>query len=174
MALIALLSAGNVWAQDEDASKGMGQNVGWEAGALIGNLLPNQIGGVTEITGLGGMRVGYRVGTSSFAEATMLMGNGHGVEWKNVSVSYRMDIPVENFVGLAYVGPDITYYKGANSSSNRIIFGGHVGGGIQTSLGGLTWLRGDMKFGLSPGTSMFIGLSLIFRFAGDSSGGDAP
>lgn len=173
LAFAVALNVGAAWAQDDDSKDvgGGGQNVGWETGLLIGNLLPNQIGGVTEITGMGGFRAGYRLGPTSFGESTFISGNGHGVEWKNLSASIRMDIPVENFVGIAYVGPDMTYYKNANSSSNRMIFGGHVGGGIQVRMGGTAWLRADMKFGLSPGTSMFIGLGLNFRFPGGGGSG---
>ncbi|MGE0762745.1 MAG: hypothetical protein AB7N80_05655 [Bdellovibrionales bacterium] len=153
------------------AGAGSAPKVGYEAGFFLGNLLPNQIGGVTEITGLGGVRGGYRFGQTSFLESTFMAGNGHGVEWKNVSASIRMDIPVENLVALAYVGPDITYYKGASSSSNRVIFGGHVGGGIQSALGGITWFRADMKFGLSPGTSLYFGMGLVFRIPDGGGGG---
>lgn len=148
-----------------------GSNVGIEAGFFLGNLLPNQVAGVTEITGVGGVRGGYRMGKTSFAEGALAMGNGYGAEWKNVSVSLRMDIPVETLVGFVYGGPDIYYYKGATSSSNRMIFGGHVGGGIQALISGDVWFRADMKFGMSPGTSLLINAGFVFRMPGDKAGG---
>lgn len=148
-----------------------GKNVGTEMGFHIGNLLPNQISGVTEITGLGGVRGGYKIGNMIFAESSIAMGNGDGVEWKNLDLGIRMDIPVENLVGMAYIGPDITYYKPSNSGSTKIIFGAHAGGGVQTKLGETIWFRGDMKFGISPGTSLYISFGFVFRFAGGSGGG---
>lgn len=153
-----------LWAQEP--RPGSGASVGWEFGAFGGNLLPNQIRGVTEITGLGGFRLGMGIGDGSFAETTFMSGNGNGVEWKNFGMGLRMDIPVENLVGTAYAGPDITYYKGSTSSDTRLIFGGHVGGGILAQMGSLSWFRADMKFGLSPGTSLFFGVGLVLRFPG--------
>jgi hypothetical protein len=161
-----------VWSQEEAAGNAdlTGQNVGWEGGFFLGNLLPNQIAGLTEITGMGGVRGGYRWGPTTFFESAFTTGNGDGAEWKNLSGSIRMDIPVENLVGLVYLGPDITYYKGVGRS-NQMIFGGHVGGGIQVAIGGATWFRMDMKLGLSPGTSLFISAGIVFRMA--SGGGGA-
>src|SRR5690606_17894066 len=110
------------------------------------------------------------MGAGTFAEGTLMMGNGHGVEWKNFWISARMDMPVENLVAIASIGPGVTYYKPANSGSTKIIFGGHVGGGIQTQLGGATWFRADMKLGFSPGTSLYFGAGIVFRMA-DGGGG---
>lgn len=156
---------------EESKKAEAGADVGYEAGFLLGNLLPNQVSGVTEITGVGGIRGGYRIGKSGFAESTIVMGNGYGAEWKNVAVSMRMDIPVETLVGFVYGGPDIYYYKGAGSSSNRMIFGGHVGGGVQALVGGDVWFRADMKFGMSPGTSLMINAGFVFRLPADKAGG---
>lgn len=163
-------------AAQEDDERGkdlIGANVGTEFGVFIGNLLPNQISGVTEITGLGGFRAGYKMGHLSFAEAAFTTGNGNGVEWKNVEMSIRMDIPVENLVGIAYIGPDVTYYKPAGSDSEKIVFGAHAGGGVQTLVGRTTWFRFDMKFGVSPGTSLYIGVGFVFRLPGGGGTGAA-
>ncbi len=134
----------------------------FEFGAHIGNLLPNQISGLSEITGLGGVRVGARIAPLSYFETGLIMGNGNGSEWKNLHVDLRMDIPVENLVALAYVGADAIYYKSLNSGT-RLIFGGHAGGGMQTQLSGNVWGRADMKFGFSPGTSLYVGFGLEVR-----------
>lgn len=135
----------------------------YEVGFHLGNLLPNQINGVREIIGLGGLRGGYRIGEISFAEFGVTMGNGEGVQWKNLNIDYRFDIPVEGLLAFAYVGGDTTYYKGVGQGT-RLIFGGHAGGGFKANLGGNTWFRADMKFGFSPGTSLYIGAGLEFRF----------
>jgi hypothetical protein len=134
----------------------------YEFGFHLGNLLPNQIAGVTEIIGLGGLRAGARIAPLTYAEAGVIMGNGSGVSWKNGHIDVRMDIPVENLVALAYVGADTVYYQGVNGKA-RLLFGGHAGGGVQTQLTGAVWLRGDMKFSFSPGTSLYVGFGLVFR-----------
>ena len=164
--------SGIVLAQEPEEGKKdfSGANVGTEFGLFVGNLLPNQIGGVTEIQGMGGIRAGLKTGHLTFAEAAFTTGNGNGVEWKNMELSIRMDIPVENLVGSVYIGPDVNYYKPAGSDSTKVIFGGHVGGAVQSMLGRTTWFRFDMKFGISPGTSMYIGVGFVFRFPGGGGG----
>jgi hypothetical protein len=157
--------------EDERTKDLTGQNVGYEVGVHVGNLLPNQISGVTEITGLGGARIGYKVGQLTFIEGGATMGNSNGVEWKNVDLSLRMDIPVEHLVGMAYIGPDVNYYKASTSEKSKLIFGAHAGGGMQTKLGRFTWFRADMKFGVSPGTSLYIGFGFVFRMPGAGAGG---
>lgn len=151
-------------AQEEkgDASS---DNVRYEAGFQLGNLLPNKIDGATEILGLGGVRVGARISPLTFAEGGVIAGNGGGVEWKNAHIDIRMDMPVENLIGIAYIGGDTVYYKGANGKKHTI-FGGHAGGGLQMHLGGEVWFRSDMKFGFSPGTSLYIGFGIVFRMGG--------
>lgn len=178
--LMSLMASGLAFAQAEDEAVledlkqiQLSNKVGFEAGFLLGNLLPNQVPGVREITGVGGLRVGMKMGKSGFAEATTVMGNGSGAEWKNLFLSYRVDIPVETLVGFAYVGPDVSYFKGANSNSTKMIFGGHVGGGIQSHIGGDIWFRAEMKFGVSPGTSLMINAGFVFRMPSDGGGGGA-
>ncbi len=153
---------------DEGASKATGSDAPYEMGFHLGSLLPNQIDGVSEIMGLGGFRGGYRFAPESYVEGGMIMGNGEGVEWKNIHMDVRMDIPVEGLVGVAYVGADSYYYKGQGRGT-KLIFGGHAGGGIQAHVSGSMWFRGDMKFSFSPGTSLYIGAGFVFRLG--SAGG---
>lgn len=134
----------------------------YELGFHLGSLLPSQIDGVTEIMGLGGVRGGLMISQGTYFEGGMIFGNGSGQKWKNLHADLRMDVPVENLVGLAYIGADSTYYKGVNASS-RLIFGGHVGAGLRTQITGLTWFRSDMKFSFSPGSSLYIGFGFEFR-----------
>ena len=134
----------------------------YEGGFHLGNLLPNQIAGVTEIVGLGGVRLGARIAPLTYAEAGLITGNGHGASWKNAHVDVRMDIPVENLVGMAYIGVDTVYYE-TTSRSAQVLFGGHVGGGLMAHFSGNVWFRGDMKFSFSPGTSLYVGFGLVIR-----------
>lgn len=142
----------------------------WEAGLHLGTLLPNQIGGVSEIMGLGGVRVGNRIAQRGWLEGGFLTGNESGQKWRNIHGGVRMDIPVENLIGIAGVGLDIVQYSGPGRSST-INFGGHLNLGIQAALGGNILLRTDMKFGFSPGTQLYIGFGLVWRFGEGGAGG---
>jgi hypothetical protein len=135
----------------------------FEAGVQVGRLLPNQIGGVTEIMGLGGVLMAVRLNPGSYIEGGILMGNGEGQEWKNIFASVRMDIPVENLLAFANIGADNYYYKG-RGTGQKLAFGGHAGGGIMAHLTGTTWFRGDMKFSFNPGTSLYFGFGFMWRF----------
>src|SRR5689334_736945 len=97
---VTLLSTATcaAWAQAQDESRedASEKNARYEIGIHAGDLLPNQIAGVTEIIGLGGVRAGIRMAPLTYAEAGLIAGNGSGVQWKNLHVDARMDIPVEN------------------------------------------------------------------------------
>lgn len=155
------------WAQSpQQGPDETGSNVGYEAGLNLGNLLPNQIPGLTEITGLGGMRAGFNVGERAFIEGGFATGKGEGAEWTNTYASFRLDMPVETLVGVAFLGFDATYYKGVGRTK-KLFGGGHVGGGLMALVGGAVWFRSNMKFTVNPGTSMYIDFGIVFRFPGD-------
>lgn len=157
--VMGLSLAPAAFAQAEGSTGG---DAAFEFGFHLGNLLPNQINGVTEIMGLGGVRMGFRLAPQAYVEGGFIAGNGGGQEWKNAHVDLRMDIPVETLVALAYLGADSYYFKGPQTDT-RLIFGGHVGGGVQAHLAGSAWFRGDMKFGFSPGTSLYLGFGIVWR-----------
>jgi hypothetical protein len=140
-----------------------GANVTYEFAPSGGQILPNQIPGMTEIIGLGGARLGFRMAPRVFLETGFLTGNGEGVEYKNIFGSVRVDIPVETLVGVVFLGGDAINYKGVDKDLKT--FGGaHVGGGVQALLGGSVWFRSNMKFNVNPGTAMIIDFGLSFRF----------
>lgn len=158
----------NAQAADGDSVlNAQGSNAKYEFGIDIADLLPDQIGGVSEIMGLGGARVGFRLAPLNYAEFNLFSGNGDGQQWRDFSADIRTDLPIENLLGLAFVGLDAYDFKG-RGQGKRLIFGGHVGGGLQAHVGGPIWVRADMKFGFSPGTSLVISLGLTWRF-GDST-----
>ena len=144
---------------------GLGQDVLWEWGLHGGNLLPNQIPGLTEITGLGGLRVGYRISPMGFIESGVASGSANGATWTNSHLAMRMEIPVETIVGHVFAGIDGTYYQGVGRDK-KLFGGGHVGGGVQAQLGGSVWFRSNMKFTINPGTSMYIDFGFMFRIPG--------
>lgn len=163
--LICTLVSAPLWAQPEGGGAGGAggdKDPVFEMGFHLGSLLPNQISGVTEIMGLGGARMGFRLSPGSYFETGFIAGNGEGQKWKNVHADLRMDIPVENLVAVAFIGADSVYYSG-QGHADKLVFGGHAGGGVQIHLSGAAWFRSDMKFGFSPGTSLYIGFGFVWR-----------
>jgi hypothetical protein len=155
----------------EEAGKARNAMGSYELGLGIGSLLPSGITGVTQILGLGQVHAGVRVSDNAWWEANYLMGNGSDQSWKNIDTNLRLDIPVENLVGIGFFGLDVVDYSGPGKSST-FTPGVHAGCGIQALLGGTVWFRGDMKYEVGPGDSLYIGMAIIIRFgAGGGSGG---
>lgn len=140
---------------------------GFETGLFIGNVLPNQVPGMTEIHPQGGLRTGWSEGNGG-VELSLATGKGEGVEWGDASLSLRMDIPVDVYIAMAYIGIDYIRYQGVNEEL-KSFGGGHVGGALLVPLGGPAGFRFDMKFNVNPGTSLLIAAGLVLTF-GDSKG----
>jgi hypothetical protein len=160
--LLLVFTSNAAWGQITNNATDAGQNSTFEFGPFIGDILPNQISGMTEITGVGGARLGYRLSPLATFETFFVTGNGSGAQYKNLSESVRLDVPVESFVGFMFIGIDVTDYKGVGQT-NKLFGGGHLGGGIMTQLGGSLWIRSDMKFTFNPGVAMCIDFGFIFR-----------
>lgn len=133
-----------------------------EVGFHLGTFIPSQVPGLTEVTGMGGVRGGYRLSSGTVGELGLTMGSGDGASYKNLSLDARFDVPVESFVCFVFIGLGATYYKGVNQDW-LLVGGGNLGGGIMTQVGGSSWLRSDMKFMLNPGASLYFNVSLMFR-----------
>lgn len=158
------LAPSSAWAQAESNDSRPPQ-----VGAFIGNLLPNGVDGVDEITPLWGVRYSHGLGRSSFVEGGGIFGHSEGVKWQGAFVSLRMDIPVETLVATTYIGMDFTRYESATKTTSNQ-GGGHVGGGLMSLIGGSSWVRFDMKLNSKPGTSLYFALGLVFELGGS---GDA-
>lgn len=163
--LILLSYSSVLWAQDEE---NVPFNANYELGAQIGSLLPNQVPGASEIQPQWGLRMGFGMGGAGTTEFTANAGNGEGVSWKQLSFSFRMDMPIEEFVGIVYVGGDMIIYE-TLTQEQKIFGGGHVGGGVMSVISRDLWFRVDMKFNVNPGTSLFIGGGFTFRFGGEKA-----
>ena len=166
-----LALSGPAFAQGQGGDD-LNSNVSSEFGFHLGKLLPAQIDGVTEIMGLWGLRGGYRTGNHGFVEMGFIGGNGEGAKWANLHISLRADMPIEGLVGILYMGIDATRFQGAGMEE-KIFGGGHVGGGIYANISPTVWFRGEMKFNVNPGTSLYIGFGFVFRFQGGGEGGGA-
>tara|TARA_B100000749_G_C18450166_1_gene476219 strand:+ start:56654 stop:57175 length:522 start_codon:yes stop_codon:yes gene_type:complete len=169
LALLLILIGPYAFGQNQSESALLQELDGYEFGFHMGRLLPNQIDGATEIIPLWGLRGGIGWGGVT-TEFGYIGGNGEGVKWNDVHISARANIPVETLVGHVYIGIDLIDYQGANGE--EITRGsGHVGGGILNRIAPGVWFRGDMKFNVNPGTSMYLGFG--FTIAVPSGGGGA-
>ncbi|MEZ4873802.1 MAG: hypothetical protein R2827_16485 [Bdellovibrionales bacterium] len=151
---VQLLIAAPSFAQETEADL-LAQMNGWEMGFHLGRLLPNQIDGVTEIIPLWGIRGGIGWGSVT-TEMGYIGGNGRRSEWNDLHISARANIPVETIIGHVYIGVDLIDYVGVN--------GEQITRGQWSrrrwnpkSAGSRNSFRGDMKFNVSPGTSMYLG-----------------
>lgn len=136
-----------------------------QLGAFVGNLLPNGVPGVEEITPLWGIRYSYPLAKMVYAEGGGIFGNSGGVKWQSAFASLRMDIPLETLVAFAMLGLDVTRYEVAPEEPSNI-GGGHAGGGLMSQIGGNVWARFDMKLNSKPGTSLYFALGIVFELGG--------
>lgn len=160
-------------AQSDDSVGGLdpSYNSQYYAGFHVGKLLPSQIEGVPDIIGLGGVRAGYRLASNTVLEGGLVVGNGLNLQWKwrDAQVDLVTELPIEGMLALALVGADILYYSG-QGVGNRLVVGGHAGGALLMHLSNICWFRTDMKFGFTPGTSLYIGAGFEFRWGGVTGG----
>lgn len=146
-------------AQDPSSSSGAQR----QAGAFIGNMLPNNVPGVDEITPLWGLRYSHPLAKFVYIEGGTVFGHSNGVDWKGAFASARMDVPLETMIGMAYLGFDYTNYSGEGQKTTNK-GGGHVGGGLLSLIGGKTSARFDMKLNSQPGTSLYFSIGLVQEF----------
>lgn len=144
------------WAQE-------GARYGDEIGLSLGHMLPNQIDGVTEILPVFGARYGLSTvaGVIEFAGMNI---HAHGVDFTTAEVSLRGEVPVESGLSaLLYAGVDLNWYAPENTSSRQTETGAHLGAGGLLHVANTLWLRGELKFMASPGTSLYLLFGLTFR-----------
>lgn len=156
----AVFSVSNSFAQE---NKDAGPS---QIGAFVGNMLPNGVPGVQEITPLWGLRYSYPFGSGVFGEGGGIFGHSQGVTWRSAFASLRMDIPLETLTAFAIIGLDMTRYESTTQHAvNK--GGGHAGGGLMSKIGGNISARFDMKLNSKPGTSLYFALGLVYEFGGE-------
>ncbi len=150
-------------AQAQQSEEGSEQDFGSSMGFHIGSLLPNQIGGVTEIMPFFGVRYGYNL-HPGVIELGAANSHAYGVDYSMFSLSVMGSmVPIPQFLTIFYVGPDMHYYQGINDPGRNTVIGGHVGGGIMMHVSDTLWFRSEMKFNMNPGTSLYIGFGFELR-----------
>lgn len=181
------------FAQTEEGEAGGAQSAGGvsskfaaqnrEAGFVCGAFLPNQIDGVSELMSLCGGRVGFKLSPKTTLEPQLVGGAARAQRYILGSVSFRGDIQVDDIIGSIYGGGDIHYatspvYSGTSASGEetKMYFGAHIGGAVWWECTDNLFLRTDLQFNVNPGTSLFVGFSLVLRFStgGGGDSGGAP
>ena len=152
-----------------------------EAAFVCGEFLPNQIEGITELMPLCGARAGFKMGKKTFMEGQLVGGSARAQRYILGSFSFRGDLQVDDIVGSFYGGPDIHYAtsptygtSGANGEQTKMYFGVHIGGAVWWEFTDNLFLRTDLQFNLNPGTSLFVGFSLVLRFGAGGGDGGGP
>lgn len=140
-------------------------------GMHMGNLLPNQIEGISEILPMWGFRYSWPK-KKSLIELGAMNAQSLGVNFNTVELSIRGDIPMEGIFGIVYAGIDVHYYKAPSYTEYRTAGGGHVGGGVVAALGDYLNFRTDMKFNVNPGVALYIGFGFEMLFPPDGDKGD--
>lgn len=129
-----------------------------------GKVLPNGVPGIEEIFSLWGFKYSQSISADRtiFSEFAFSKNGDSQVEWIGGSASLRMDVPIETYVGIAFIGLDYTRYNAPGSEAKN--YGGvHGGGGLMAYIGGNAHFRFDMKLNSKPGTSLMFGLGFVFE-----------
>jgi hypothetical protein len=139
------------WAQSQDLS------------FHVGTLLPTGISGITETQPMYGFRYALPL---SFASLETGYANTHakGVDFDDVSIDLRAETAfLPNFVNLFYGGLDLNYYKPDMTTAHYFKVGVNFGTALMMQAFERVWLRGDVKYSLQPGGTLYIGVGLLYR-----------
>lgn len=164
LGLLGTLLLGLVLTPESGRAQAGGAEGGDEVSIYLGSMLPNQIEGVTEILPVFGGRYGMSTASVGVFEVGLSNSHAEGVDFTTLSGSLRADLPsIDQFVGTVYGGIDVNYYRPVNSTERRTETGLHVGTGLLVHISDTLWLRSDLKFSVSPGTSLSILFGFVFR-----------
>jgi len=118
-----------------------------------------------------GGRAGFKIGHNTTLEPQLLAGAGKAQTYVLGSLSFRGDVQIDEIVASYYAGADVheatspVFNVGANTTDTTMIyFGAHVGGALWWDMSDNLALRTDLQFNFNPGTSLFLGFSIVLRF----------
>lgn len=130
----------------------------------MGPLLPNSIGATNDIMNGVGARYGYPLGNISLAELGYTTSHTNGVDYSNVDLSIRGDIPFQDLYAFGLVGLDLLRLSSATQSDATYYGGVHAGGGVLAHIADTLFLRMELRFNFHPGTVLFFGFGFEYRF----------
>lgn len=124
----------------------------------LGPLLPKNISATDEVLNTWGLRYIMDRGNSRFFELGYTMSNSENSEFRNLDLSLRADIPIQDMTAFFLLGPDLVSYQ------ETYYLGFHVGGGLLTHLFETTFFRTEMRFNFHPGTALLFFFGFDFHF----------
>lgn len=165
LSLALIINGSSASAQDSEAKFGS------ELSAHVGTWLPNQIPGITEIMPGWGARYSLSLGTPML-EIGYRNHHAKGVDFNVASLDLRYDMNmIDSFTNVFYIGYDLNGYTPLGESERKWKGGTHVGTAFLMHVVSTFWLRMDMSFAVSPGTSLYLGFGFALR-APEGGGGE--
>lgn len=135
----------------------------YDFGVHVGPLLPHKVPGITEVVNGWGLRAAVPTPKGVF-EPEFYFGRSDGVKYNSASLDYRLDI-INEFLPVHFlVGMHFDTYTPANGV-DRYAGGWHYGGGTAMQMAGPMFFRFDFKQRFSPGDSVYVSVSLLYRLA---------
>ncbi len=124
----------------------------------LGPILPKNVPATDEVLNAWGFRYAYERAAGKYFELGFTMSNSENSEFRNLDLSVRADIPIQDLTAFFLAGPDMVVYQGS------YYMGVHVGGGLLTHLSESTFFRTEMRFNFHPGTALLFFFGFDFHF----------
>jgi hypothetical protein len=130
-----------------------------------GTFLPSRIYKTREILNGVDFRATLPTGKGKF-EIDAFFANSEGINYRIVSVDYRVDLGFDEFPAFMLVGVHGDFWTPAEPYNVQQYSGGwHFGGGFLQPLFGGWSAREDFRYRLGPGTSLVVGLGFNYQFS---------
>ena len=149
----------------QDASAQSASDQPLEISVEGATFLPSRIYQTLEILNGLDFRASLPTGKGKF-EIDGFFANADGINYRILSVDYRVDLGFDEFPAFMLVGVhgDV-WTPAAPYDTQRTAGGWHFGGGFKQPLFGGWSAREDFKYRLGPGTSLLVGLGFNYQFS---------
>jgi hypothetical protein len=185
MALILVLSwtaFDKVWAQEDSNANPVAQQFAAnsnDASFGCALLLPSNVPGITQLMSLCGGRYAFRVAPEGMLEAQLVGGAGQAQKYYMGSFSYRGDIALDDMMASIYGGVDIIdavspiqdSFGNNIDSTSTFYLGVHAGVALWWEISSSFFLRSDLQVNYSPGTTLLVFISGVYRWGSGGGGG---
>jgi hypothetical protein len=137
-------------------------------GLHSGTLLPSKISGIKETLPHWGLRFSLPT-RRGVIETDLFFANAEGVTYSSATLDFRLDIRVVEELPLHFlVGVHVDNYQ-TSGADTKVKSGWHYGGGLLQHIAGPVFLRSDFKYRYGPGTSVQVGLGILWLLGGTTS-----
>ena len=135
---------------------------GTELTVFVGELLPHQISGLSDMLPVFGGRYGlpFSFGT---VEAEFSNSHSFGVDWTNFALSLTGQSTLfPDGSALYFGGVDTSLYRSLGDQNRQLAVGFHVGGGVILKVVRSFWLRTDAKLMSGPGVTLMVDVGISY------------